>query len=120
MAVVNGNLYIAGGYASNSIYTLNGMTIQRISTSGTLPTGAISAAPLTDATKTKPLMAMISASDPSIWMFDPFSNILQNSATGPQNISELILGSTGQQQRHPSFRSLRHHFPHILVHRRRR
>lgn len=97
MAVVNGNLYIAGGYASNNIYTLNGMTIQRISTSGTLPTGAISAALLTDATKAKPLMAMISASDPSIWMFDPFSNILQNSATGPLNISELILGSTGQQ-----------------------
>jgi hypothetical protein len=97
IAVVNGNLYIAGGYASNAIYSLNGMSLQKMTVSGTLPTGAISATGFTDAMTNKQLVAMISASDPSIWMFDPFSNILQNSATGPQNFSELTLGSTGQQ-----------------------
>jgi hypothetical protein len=97
IAVVNGNLYIAGGYASNAIYSLNGMSLQKITTSGTLPTGAVSATGYTDAITNKQLVAMISASDPSIWMFDPTNNILQNSATGPQNFTELILGSTGQQ-----------------------
>lgn len=97
IVVTNGNLYVAGGYASNGIYTLNGTTLQRVNTSGTLPTGAITATTVVDSTTNKQLVAMISASDPSIWMFDPSSNILQNSATGPQNASELVLGSTGQQ-----------------------
>ncbi|KAJ2957398.1 hypothetical protein NQZ79_g6920 [Umbelopsis isabellina] len=97
MTVIGGNLYLAGGYASNTIYTLNGLSLQAINTSGTLPTGAMSAATLNDTTTNKQSMAMISAADPSMWIYDPSNNLLQNSAAGPQNSSDLILASTGQQ-----------------------